>query len=602
MPAVSSYALQWSNVAFSTIAASSLDLFITDGNGSISNSGLPQLSDSQVAELVAQGRRVVGYVNLDPNLGHFGIVAHFADSGWQNSVISQAVDLVRRGYSGVCLTGLSAYNYLPPFYPPGRPTTVFIRQMANEMALFVARIEDAITAVRPNAYVVAFNNPFFGFDLTPDAAGAQAYAAYLDAVDAHLLLGGGTSNYVRTALAGETLLIADLPGSPESYADSWTRGILYTTPNWSFNAFGAFAYPATAGADTLTGGDGPNRIYALDGDDLIDGGAGNDYIDGGAGQDQIFGGAGDDSTDGGDGRDQISGGIGNDFIDGGAEADQMSGGTGDDTFVVDHPGDQIVENAGGGRDVAYARSNYTLGTGVQVEILSAISQDATTAMELIGNALDQQIFGNAGANFIEGGGGADFLSGLLGDDIYVVDSADDGVFENLGAGRDVVYARTSYALNASQEIEVLSTQSHVGASAIDLAGNGFANELYGNEGANVLNGGGGADYLMGFGGADGFAFTAALGGGNVDQIADFVPGIDKILLGSAAFTGLSPGALDAGAFAAGTQAHDADDRIVYDSATGQLFFDSDGNGAGAAVLFATLAAGTNLSASDFFAF
>ncbi|HEV2817908.1 MAG TPA: hypothetical protein VGW40_11895, partial [Allosphingosinicella sp.] len=59
------------------------------------------------------------------------------------------------------------------------------------------------------------------------------------------------------------------------------------------------------------------------------------------------------------------------------------------------------------------------------------------------------------------------------------------------------------------------------------------------------------------------------------------------------------GAFSANAFVAGTAAQDADDRIVYDGATGQLFFDADGNGAGAQVLFATLQAGTALIASDF---
>ena len=49
----------------------------------------------------------------------------------------------------------------------------------------------------------------------------------------------------------------------------------------------------------------------------------------------------------------------------------------------------------------------------------------------------------------------------------------------------------------------------------------------------------------------------------------------------------------------GTQAQDADDRIVYNSANGQLFFDADGNGAGAAVLFATLNGSPTLAASDF---
>ena len=46
-------------------------------------------------------------------------------------------------------------------------------------------------------------------------------------------------------------------------------------------------------------------------------------------------------------------------------------------------------------------------------------------------------------------------------------------------------------------------------------------------------------------------------------------------------------------------AQDADDRILYDAATGNLYFDADGNGAGAAVLFATLNSHPVINAGDF---
>jgi Ca2+-binding RTX toxin-like protein len=52
----------------------------------------------------------------------------------------------------------------------------------------------------------------------------------------------------------------------------------------------------------------------------------------------------------------------------------------------------------------------------------------------------------------------------------------------------------------------------------------------------------------------------------------------------------------------GTKAHDADDRIIYNKATGALYYDDDGTGAHVQVQFATLGATihpTNLAYNDF---
>ncbi len=122
--------------------------------------------------------------------------------------------------------------------------------------------------------------------------------------------------------------------------------------------------------------------------------------------------------------------------------------------------------------------------------------------------------------------------------------------------------------------------------------------FFGSQAADIFLGGDGDDRLHGLGGADIFAFTTALGAGNVDTIVGFVAGTDKIGLDDAIFTAIG-GTLGAGAFVIGTQAGDADDRIIYSSASGALLYDADGNGAGAAVQFATLSTGLALTASDF---
>jgi serralysin len=57
--------------------------------------------------------------------------------------------------------------------------------------------------------------------------------------------------------------------------------------------------------------------------------------------------------------------------------------------------------------------------------------------------------------------------------------------------------------------------------------------------------------------------------------------------------------LAAGAFVTGSTAADADDRIVYNNATGALIYDANGNAAGSATQFATLATGLALGSGNF---
>jgi serralysin len=145
-----------------------------------------------------------------------------------------------------------------------------------------------------------------------------------------------------------------------------------------------------------------------------------------------------------------------------------------------------------------------------------------------------------------------------------------------------------------------------GSGADTITGNGVTNRLWGLGGNDTLAGGTSNDILNGGAGADAFVFnTAPHSGANNDWIQDFNPIGDTIRLENAVFTGLgtSIGSLSAGKFWASATglAHDSDDRIVYKTGTGQLFYDADGNGAGAAVAFATLTSVVKpvLAANDF---
>ena len=121
-------------------------------------------------------------------------------------------------------------------------------------------------------------------------------------------------------------------------------------------------------------------------------------------------------------------------------------------------------------------------------------------------------------------------------------------------------------------------------------------------GDDTLHGGLGADTLTGGRGLDGFWFDTALGASNVDTISDFKAVDDTIILDRSIFSGIATdGVLAASAFRIGATAIDADDRILYDKVKGNLYYDADGAGGVAAVLFAHAIATPSITAADFFA-
>ena len=117
--------------------------------------------------------------------------------------------------------------------------------------------------------------------------------------------------------------------------------------------------------------------------------------------------------------------------------------------------------------------------------------------------------------------------------------------------------------------------------------------------ADAVGNGLGKDVPSGGDGRDSFWFDTRPVPANVDRITDFDTAFDTIGLSHAVYDQIHRGTLTRDAFYAGTAAHDATDRFLYDSATGKLFYDDDGTGAHAAVQFAQLLPSTSLSFADF---
>ena len=374
--------------------------------------------------------------------------------------------------------------------------------------------------------------------------------------------------------------------------------------NFLGGGIGADTLDGGAGIDTLSGGAGNDTFYIDNTADMVTelAGEGTDtvystaasYALGTNVENLVLQGSAAINGSGNSLANRIEGNSAINTLNGGAGVDTLVGGDGNDIYHVDSGSDVIIENGGEGIDKVYSTAGiYTLSANVEnLELLGSSN------LQGIGNGSDNNLTGNAGRNWLgggigndtlDGGAGIDTMSGGVGDDTFYVDDAADSVTELVGGGNDTVYSTAAnYTLAANVESLLLA-----GADNLNGTGNGLNNILVGNVGQNTLYGGDGSDTLTGGVGQDTFVFNLAPSISNTDTITDFSAG-DKLGLYESVF---GSGLVEDN-FAFGAAAGDADDRLIYDSATGVLLYDADGNGGGAAVQVATLSNHYSLTWSD----
>ncbi|MEF8698635.1 MAG: cadherin domain-containing protein [Candidatus Accumulibacter sp. UW20] len=383
--------------------------------------------------------------------------------------------------------------------------------------------------------------------------------------------------------------------------------------------------------NTLTGNSGNNILDGITGTDTMKGGAGDDTYIVNSSSDTVteFEGEGTDTilssvgltlgayqenltltgaaTINGYGNTLNNVMIGNsagNSLDGKAGADTMSGGGGNDFYYVDDAGDLIIEVMDEGNG-DFVRSTITYTLTPNVEKLTLLGSDNIDAY---GNDLNNTLTGNSGNNILDGITGTDTMKGGAGDDTYIVNSSSDTVTEFYGEGIDTILSSVGRTLGAYQE-----NLTFTGLAAINGYGNTLNNVMTGNAANNALSGAAGSDTLSGglgndtlTGGADAdyFMFDSSPGAGNVDTIADFLSGLDKLVLDSAVFSAFgSPGPLDPSMLLMGaglTTAADANDYLIYNTSNGRLYYDGDGLDGAAAVQIATLTGKPTIIDSDFF--
>ena len=212
-------------------------------------------------------------------------------------------------------------------------------------------------------------------------------------------------------------------------------------------------------------------------------------------------------------------------------------------------------------DVYYFQGDEAVLSLDDVDILTTITDLNSAAWYMRFNQGHDTFYGNDFADVVKGGYGNDRIVGY--------------------AGNDALY----------------------GNDDNDSIGGGAGNDrLEGGRGNDFISGGTGNDRLYGNAGRDSFVFdTKPSAASNKDRIYDFNVKDDTIRIDNAVFTKIGAnGLLKAGAFWASTsgKAHDSTDRIIYDKDGGQLYYDSDGSGKGAAVQIAQLSAKLALTYKD----
>src|SRR3954449_6233635 len=131
----------------------------------------------------------------------------------------------------------------------------------------------------------------------------------------------------------------------------------------------------------------------------------------------------------------------------------------------------------------------------------------------------------------------------------------------------------------------------IGSAGKNVLDGGAGNDtLSAGLGSDTLIGGRGIDTEAGGAGSDFFVFNAPLSVANRDIVTDFNHVADTFRLENAVMPKLGAGvhALNPAFFWAGSAAHDANDYVIYNRASGFLSYDSNGNGAGGATLLAVL--------------
>lgn len=281
---------------------------------------------------------------------------------------------------------------------------------------------------------------------------------------------------------------------------------------------------------------------------------------------------------------------------------------------------------------AAASSMFPIGQG-RIDVLKSIlrffgvESEPNAVADSVFAIIGEGVFANASKHKVVLDGGASGRIVLKGDfDLDESGAVTDGTISSYTAfvngerlskaeNFDIDFAELAAGLDGGEEalLLLLSSDRAVGSDDDDVvfcisakikAGDGddfilsdvIDKRIKGEGGDDTIVGGAGDEVLFGGRGRDIFVYRNPTDG--VDDIRDFKASKDKIGFNSDDFGDLGVG-IEATEFTIGTDATTADQRIIYDDVSGNLFWDEDGSGATAQIQLAHLDAGLALTAANF---
>ncbi|OYU00063.1 MAG: hypothetical protein CFE40_01740 [Burkholderiales bacterium PBB1] len=308
----------------------------------------------------------------------------------------------------------------------------------------------------------------------------------LDGGGGHDTLSGGTGDDVYIVDSSADVVTEATREGTDTVRSSVTLTLGANLENLTLTGTGAISATGNSLSNVLTGNGAKNTLT---------GGAGNDTLNGGAGGDSLIGGTGDDTyvvdaaTDvlieaanqgidtvqsavswalsanlehliltgssaisatgnsrhnaltGNNANNLLTGGAGNDTLSGGGGADTMLGGLGNDSYVADNIDDVISEAANEGLDWVESSVSWTLGANLEYLMLTGSS-----AIDAMGNSLNNVLLGNSAKNRLRGGAGSDSLSGGEGNDTYTGGLGSDTLNDTSTTSNDIyTWGRTQGA-------------------------------------------------------------------------------------------------------------------------------------------------------------